>query len=52
MDATKSEIMDLTREFNENFEKIHSQLALVKQMNSVISERIVSRECQYKCPVL
>ena len=40
MDAANSEIMDQLRKFNENFEKLQSELIVVKQVNSVLSERL------------
>ena len=46
MDAANSEIMDQIRKFNENFEKLQSELIVVKQVNSVLSERLVSMERQ------
>ena len=46
MDAANSEIMDQLRKFNENFEKLQSELIVVKQVNSVLSERLVSMERQ------
>ena len=46
MDATNSEIMDQIRKFNENFEKLQSELTVAKQVNSVLSERLVSMERQ------
>ena len=46
MDATYSEIMDQLRKFNENFEKLQSELIVVKQVDSVLSERLVSMERQ------
>ena len=47
MDAANSEIMDQIRKFNENFEKLQSELIVVKQVNSLLSERLVSME--YQC---
>ena len=46
MDAANSEIMDQLRKFNENSEKLQSELIVVKQVNSVLSERLVSMERQ------
>ena len=46
MDAVNREIMDQIRKFNENFEKLQSELIVVKQVNSVLSERLVSMELQ------
>ena len=46
MDAAISEIMDQIRKFNENFGKLHSELTVAKQVNSVLSERLVSMERQ------
>ena len=46
MDAANSEIMDQIRKFNENFEKLQSELTATKQVNSVLSEKLVSMECQ------
>ena len=46
MDAANSEIMDQIRKFNENFEKLPSELIVEKHLNSVLSERLVSMECQ------
>ena len=45
MNTAKSEIMDQMRKFNENFE-LHSELAVANQVNSVLSERVVSMERQ------
>ena len=44
MDAANSEIMDQIRKFNENSEKLQSELTVAKQVNSVLSERLVSME--------
>ena len=46
MDAANSEIMDQIRKFNENLEKLKSELIVVKQVNSVLSEKLVSMERQ------
>ena len=46
MDAANSEIMDQIRKFNENFEKLQSELTVAKQMNSVLSERLISMDLQ------
>ena len=46
MDTANSEIMDQISKFNENFEKLQSELIDVKQVNSVLSERLVSMERQ------
>ena len=46
MDAANSEIMDQLCKFNENFEKLQSELIVVKQVNSMLSERLVSMERQ------
>ena len=46
MDAVNNEIMDQTRKLNENFGKLQSELIVVKQVNSVLSERLVSMERQ------
>ena len=45
MDAGNSEIMKI-RKFNENFEKLQSKLTVVKQVNSLLSERLISMERQ------
>ena len=45
MDAANSE-MDQIRKFNENFEKPQSELTVAKQVNSVVSKRLVSMERQ------
>ena len=42
MDAADSEIMDQIRKFNEHFEKLQSELTVAKQVNSVLSARLVS----------
>ena len=39
--------MDQIRKFNENFEKLQSELTVAKQENSVLSERLVSMERQF-----
>ena len=44
MDTPNSEIMDQICKFNKNFEKLQSELIVVKQVNSVLSERLVSME--------
>ena len=46
MDASNSQIMDQIRKFNEDFEKLQSKLTTAKQVNSVLSERLVSMERQ------
>ena len=46
MDAANSEIMYQIRKFNENVEKLQSELTVAKQVNSVLSERLVSMERQ------
>ena len=46
MDAAISEIMDQIRKFNENFGNLHSELTVTKQVNSVLSEGLVSMERQ------
>ena len=46
MDAANSEIMDQIRKFNENLEKLKSELIVVKQVNSVLSGKLVSMERQ------
>ena len=46
MDAANSEIMNQIRKFNQNFEKLQSELIVVKLVNSVHSERLVSMERQ------
>ena len=50
MDAVNSEIMDQIRKFNENFEKLQSELTVAKQVNSLLSERLNSmdRQCWEK----
>ena len=46
MDAANREIMDQISKFNKNFEKLQSELIVVGQVNSVLSERLVSMERQ------
>ena len=46
MDAANSEIMDQIRKFNENFENLQSELIVANQVNSLLSERLVSIERQ------
>ena len=46
MDAANSETMYQIRKFNENVEKLQSELTVAKQVNSVLSERLVSMERQ------
>ena len=46
MGAANSKIMDQIRKSNENLEKFQSELTVVKQVNSVLSERLVSMERQ------
>lgn len=36
IDAANSKVMDQTREFNENYEKLQSELNAVKRANSVL----------------
>ena len=47
MDTANSEIMDQIRKFNKNFEKLQCELTVANQVNSVLSERLVStrRQC-------
>ena len=47
MDASNSEIIDQIPKFKDNFEKLQSELTVAKQMNSVLSESLVSTERQY-----
>ena len=42
MDAANSEITDQIRKFNQHFEKLQSELTVSKQVNSVLSARLVS----------
>ena len=46
MDAANSQIMDQIRKLNEDFEKLQCELTVAKQVNSVLSERLVSMERQ------
>ena len=46
IDAANSEIMDQIHKFNENFEKLQFELIVVKQVNTVLCDRLVSIECQ------
>ena len=46
MDCTNSEIIDQIRKFNENLEKLQSELTVAKHVNSVFSEKLVSMERQ------
>ena len=46
MDAVNSQIMDQIRKLNEDFEKLQFELTVAKQVNSVLSERLVSMERQ------
>ena len=46
MDAANSKDMDQICKFNENFEKLRSELTVAKQVDSVLCERIVSMERQ------
>ena len=46
MDAANSQIMDQIRKLNEDFEKLQFELTVAKQVNSVLSERLVSMERQ------
>ena len=43
-DAANSQIMDQIRQLNEDFEKLQFELTVAKQVNSVLSERLVSME--------
>ena len=54
MDAANSEIMDQLCKFNENFKKLQSELTVAKQVNSVLSERLISigASLLVKCAVL
>ena len=45
-DAANSQIMDQIRQLNEDFEKLQFELTVAKQVNSVLSERLVSMERQ------
>ena len=47
MDAVNSEIIDQLRKYNENFEKLQSELTVAKQVNFVLSKRLASmkRHC-------
>ena len=47
MHAANSEIMDQIRNFNENFQKLQFQLTVDKQVNSLLSKRLVSLERQF-----
>ena len=46
MGAANSKIMDQIPKPNENLEKFQSEVTVVKQVNSVLSERLVSMERQ------
>ena len=46
MGAANSKIMDQIPKSNENLEKFQSEVTVVKQVNSVLSERLVSMERQ------
>ena len=46
MDAANSEIMDQIRKLDKDFEKLKSELIVVKQVNSVLCEKLVSMERQ------
>ena len=45
-----TEIMDQIRKFNENFEKLQSELTVAKQVNFLLPERQVSMERQCCTP--
>ena len=47
MDASNSEIIDQIPKFKDNFEKLQSELTVAKQVNSLLSESLVSMERQY-----
>ena len=47
MHAANSEIMNQIRNFNENFQKLQFQLTVDKQVNSLLSKRLVSLERQF-----
>ena len=46
MDTANSKIIDQIRKFNEIFEKLQSELTVAKQVNSVLSEKLVSMQRQ------
>ena len=46
MDAGNCKIRNQIRKFNENFERLQSELTVAKQVNSVLSERLVFMERQ------
>ena len=46
IDAANNEIMDQIRKFNQNFEKLQSELTVAKQVNFALSEKLVSMERQ------
>ena len=47
MHAANSEIIDQMHNFNENVEKLQFQLTVDKQVNSLLSKRLVSLERQF-----
>ena len=46
MDTANSKSIDQIRKFNEIFEKLQSELTVAKQVNSVLSEKLVSMQRQ------
>ena len=46
MDAANNEIMDQIRKVNKTFEILQSEQTVAKQVYSVLSEKLVTMECQ------
>ena len=43
---SNNELLEEIRTFNDSFSKLHSELALTKQVNTELTKRIAALECQ------
>ena len=43
---SNNELLEEIRTFNDSFSKLHSELALTKQVNTELTKRIATLECQ------
>ena len=44
--SNNKELLEVIRKFNDNFSKLQSELAATKQVNTELTKRIVTLECQ------
>ena len=46
MSEVNNEVVEEMRKFNENFSKLQSELSIAKRVNTELTKRIVTLECQ------